>query len=106
MSERWVGRFTVNDADGGLGRRVGAADEARKTKVASFNGRHYSAEVGSDGMLHVYAHHDELGMPAQEYGAEGIYNGSDAVPAPSSLQDLNAMARAHYPIGIRPTRTR
>jgi hypothetical protein len=65
MTLRFIGRFHVHDAP----MRMSAQDEARKTRVATFPGEHYSAEH-EDGQLHVYAHHDEHGLPARRFGAE------------------------------------
>ena len=59
--DRFVGRFSVID---GVQRRV-TTDEARKTRVATFPGEHYSSEF-ENGQLHVYSHTDEHGNPARD----------------------------------------
>jgi hypothetical protein len=59
---RDTSRFAVID---GVSRRV--SDEARKTRVASFPGEHFSAEH-EYGALHIYSHTDEHGNPAKKFG--------------------------------------
>jgi hypothetical protein len=105
--DRFVGRFSVID---GVQRRV-TTDEARKTRVASFPGEHFSAEH-EDGQLHVYAHMDEHGNPARKFGeVEGTSgvrstggSGLDAgcVGGIGSVAELNAMNAKHYAgVGLR-----
>jgi hypothetical protein len=95
--DRFLGRYSVVD---GVHRRV-TTDEARKTRVASFPGEHYSAEH-EDGMLHVYSHTDELGRPARKFGNEegssGIRSSAGSgldtaggVGGIGSIADLNAL---------------
>jgi hypothetical protein len=104
MSERYIGRFAVID---GAHRRVG--DEARKTRVASFPGEHFSAEH-ENGQLHVYAHTDEHRNPARKFGeVEGTSGIRSTAPAAGnrldaaggiggigSVAELNAMNAKHY----------
>jgi len=83
MPEKFIGRFAVMD---NKGYRIGndqiridvihndaprmTADGSIKTKIASFNGSHFSAEHDTDGNMSVFAHTDEQGRPAQKFGNE------------------------------------
>jgi hypothetical protein len=103
--DRFVGRFSVID---GVQRRV-TTDEARKTRVATFPGEHYSSEF-ENGQLHVYAHTDEHGNPARKFGevegtsgirstASAAGNRLDAaggVGPVRSISELNAMHAKHF----------
>jgi hypothetical protein len=90
--------------------RMSAQDEARKTRVATFPGEHYSAEH-EEGNLHVYAHTDEHGIPARRFGAEQGTSGirstaGDARPgrvphaesplAPRTPADLRRIHEQHF----------
>src|SRR5262249_55159205 len=100
MSERYIGRFAVID---GVPRRTN--DEARKTRVATFPGEHYSSEF-ENGQLHVYAHTDEHGNPARKFGevegTSGIRSSAGGrldtgcVGGIGSITELNAMNARHY----------
>jgi hypothetical protein len=100
-----LGRFSIMD---GRATRI-AADEARKTKIATFPGEHYSSEL-ENGQLHVYSHTDEHGNPAKKFGepegTSGIRSsagsGLDAIGGIGSLTELNAMNSKHWVgIGVR-----
>jgi hypothetical protein len=93
MVERFVGRFAVMD-----GTHIRVRDEARKTRVATFPGEHYSAEH-EDGQLHVYAHTDEFGNPAQKWGVEGTSGIRSSVGR--DARSRNALHVSVYPIGRR-----
>jgi hypothetical protein len=96
-----LGRFSIMD---GRATRI-AADEARKTKIATFPGEHYSSEL-ENGQLHVYSHTDEHGNPAKKFGepegTSGIRSsaggGLDAwcVGPVKSISELNALHSKHH----------
>jgi hypothetical protein len=102
---RRIGRFAIMD---GVARRV-INDEARKTRVATFPGEHYSSEF-ENGQLHVYAHTDEQGNPARKFGdvegTSGIRSSAgsrlDTVGPVRSIAELNQMHAKHFAgIGVR-----
>ena len=108
---RRIGRFAIMD---GVARRV-INDEARKTRVATFPGEHYSSEF-ENGQLHVYAHTDEQGNPARKFGdvegtsgirstASAAGNRLDAaggVGPVRSISELNQIHAKHFAgVGVR-----
>lgn len=62
------------------------SDQARKTRVAVFEGRHHVSERNEKGDLEIFALHDEYGTPATEMGA------TQDRSAPERLRAMNRSA--------------